>query len=320
MAAAVVMGLKPLFLQNATNYTALDLRDLIESGFTEGVDGQSDLAVTQRAAGTNMSVDVDFGSAVVQGNSPAGSRYYMIRNDSAPTNVPLDAAPGSNSRIDLIVATVRDAAVGGGANNDWVLQAVTGTAGTSPSPPAVPTNSVELARVIVASGVSAITNAMITDRRACMHPMGRYLNALPAVATPGQIISDSGTGRIYRGDTDGSGWVDINALSMELISRSGGTIFGGTPPRNTVYKYEWGTKTTSFTSGGGHIFMEGTFTGICYFHAVAIGNGQAYVISRRTSAGATTGSQISVTAIAVSPFGNALASGDITLSYLVGGW
>jgi hypothetical protein len=320
MAAAVVMPLKPLFLQNATNYTALDLRDLIESGFNEGVDGQSDLSVSQRAAGTNMSVDVDFGTAVIQGNSPAGSRYYMIRNDSAPTNVTLDAAPGSNSRIDLIVATVRDAAVGGGANNDWVLQAVTGTAGASPTPPAVPNNSIELARVTVASGTSAITNAMITDRRASMHRLARYFNAQPAVVTPGQLISDYGTGRVLRGETDGSSYVDINALVMELTTRAGGSMVGGTPPPNAGYKWEFGTSGVAFTAGAGVINFQHTFSGICFVTAITIGNSQAYVISRRTAGDSIDGTHFPITAIAVSALGTANASGTITVSYFVVGW
>lgn len=316
--ATVVMSTRPLFLEDATDYTALDLRAMLDAPYFEGVDGQSSLSVSEKAGGTNMSVDVDWGTAVIEGNSPSGSRKYLVHTDTT-TNVALDAAPGSNSRIDLIVAEIRDGAVGGGANDDWVLRSVTGTAAASPSVPVLPGSSIELARVTVASGTSAITDAMITDRRTDMNRVGHYAAYQPAQVINGQLISDYGTNRVYQGRS--GSWVDINALSMELTTRDGGAIFGGTPPVNTVYKWEYGQKVTSFTEGRGHIFTEHTFTGICWAQCFSIGNSQAYVFSRRTSGDATlNGDQIPITGVAVSALGNAAASGDITVAYLVVGW
>jgi hypothetical protein len=323
MASPVVMTTKPLWLQGVTGYSALDMRAVTQAAFFEGVDNiNNDFKVIQKTTGTNMSVDVNGGRAVIQGNAPAGSRYYMVADDTEiAANVLLDAAPGSNSRVDLIVAKVRDAAVGGGANSDWTIEPVTGTVAASPSPPAVPDNSIELARVTVASGTSAITNAMITDRRTCMHRVGRSFGALPAQPIAGQLISDSGTGRVYRGNETGSGYVDINALGMELTTRSGGSLFGGTPPANTVYKWETATKGVGFLSGDANIALESTFTGILFFSATAIGNSKVIPISRRTNHDAVlNGSQIPVYALECNVFGNAVVNGTITVTYLVVGW
>jgi hypothetical protein len=79
--------------------------------------------------------------------------------------VPIGAAPGSDSRIDLIVARVRDAAVTGGVSSDWVIEAIPGAVAASPVAPAVPNTAIPLAQVLVAAGTASITAGMITDRR-----------------------------------------------------------------------------------------------------------------------------------------------------------
>lgn len=320
MAAAVVMTSRPLFLQNATNYTALDLRALIDVPYFEGVDGQASFNVNERAAGTNMSVDVNGGRAVIIGNSPSGSRYYMVADDNEiAANVPLDPAPASNSRIDLIIARVRDAAVGGGLNNDWTLEAVSGTVASTPVAPAVPNNAIELAQVTVAAGTAAVTESMITQRQTDMNRVGSYFNSRPAQVTDGQLISDYGTNRLYQGR--GGEWVDINALSMELTSRAGGSLFGGTPPPNTVYKWEAGTKGVGFLEGDANVVFEHAFSGLMFFSATAIGNSKTIPISRRTNHSAVlNGSQVPVYGLDCNVFGNAVLNGTVTVNYYVVGW
>lgn len=69
-------------------------------------------------------------------------------------NVTIAAADGSNPRIDLVVI-------------DWngAVSRVAGTAAAYPVPPAIPANSVQLAQVYVPAAATAITNAMLVDKR-----------------------------------------------------------------------------------------------------------------------------------------------------------
>jgi hypothetical protein len=155
----------PLYMQNVA-YPARTDRLMVDAMRSPGLAGSaSDLAVTQRAAGTNMSVDVANGSCVIAGTDTAGQGSYLCKS-TAVENVVLDAAPGvGNSRIDRIVARVYDGQVIGSGPSEWTIEAVTGTASPSPSLPSLPNSCLELARVTVASGTAAITNAMISDQR-----------------------------------------------------------------------------------------------------------------------------------------------------------
>jgi hypothetical protein len=157
----------PLWMQ-ATTYPAGNDRDLIDAVFRiGGVIGQGDLAVAQRGAGANMSVDVAAGLVVVPGTDIAGQGKYMGRLKNT-VNVPIAAAPGAGlTRIDLIHAHIADATVIGGALNCLSVETpVVGTAVSSnPAVPATPASSVPLAQITVAAGTASITTAMIADVR-----------------------------------------------------------------------------------------------------------------------------------------------------------
>lgn len=154
-------------MQNDT-YSATQDRQMIDALFSAaGILVTTDLAVSQRAAGANMSVDVAAGNCVVVGTDVTGQGKYLCKN-TAVVNVSIAAAPSSgNSRIDLIVATVRDADADGGAHNDWIIQAVTGTAATTGTQvaPSAPVSSFILAQIAVGPTVTMILTANITDKR-----------------------------------------------------------------------------------------------------------------------------------------------------------
>lgn len=318
MASPVVMSSKPLFLQGADSsfqYNALDMRALIDVPYYSGVDNfNNDFHVIQRIAGTNMSVDVNGGRAVIQGNSPAGSRCYMVADDNEiAANVPLDAAPGSNSRIDLIVIRIRDATVGGGANRDWTIEPVTGTAGASPSPPAVPANCLELARVTVASGTAAISTAMITDRRTCMHRVKDGIG-VPAQVINGQIITDILDGTVYHG-VDG---VFANILAG-LAKRANvtGTILGSEPAPTAQLRWESGNQSVPFLAGQGVLALSTLFTTICFATWECISNSTGIVINRRTTGANTPIDGNTIPLFATRNIPSDEFSGTLTVNYFV---
>lgn len=162
---AALTGLdQPLWLQNSSYPAAVD-RSLIETTFSAGIIGPADLAVTQRAAGANMSVDVAAGRVVVTMTDAPNQGRALCRS-TAVNNLTIPGAPAAGlTRIDLIVARVYDTSIIGGSINGWQLDVVAGTAASSPTVPAVPASAIALAEVRVPAGTASVTNAIITDRR-----------------------------------------------------------------------------------------------------------------------------------------------------------
>lgn len=91
---------------------------------------------------------------------------------ASPGVVLLDiaAAPGANSRIDVVYVMQRDAA--SPTSPDPVTQGemgvVTGTAAVTPTKPSIPAGAVELGTVTVAAGATATTNAQVTVATTCL--------------------------------------------------------------------------------------------------------------------------------------------------------
>jgi hypothetical protein len=161
------MVLEDPLWQDGNDYPARLDRQFIEAVFdVEGVIKPSTgaLLVGPRGAGANMSVDVAPGPWVIKGDDEANQGHYLSRS-TAVENRPVGAAPGSDSRIDLVVAQVRDAKVTGGVSSDWDIVVIPGAVAAAPVAPAVPNTAIPLAEVLVAAGTASITAGMITDRR-----------------------------------------------------------------------------------------------------------------------------------------------------------
>lgn len=154
------------------------LTELLAGGQT-GVRAAGDLAVT--ANGTpNMSVNVAAGEALIPGTQqPASQGSYYAFNDG-PVNLAIAASNATNPRRDLVVARVYDRDYAG-TIGEWRLEVVTGTPAVSPVDPATPADSLVLARVAVAAGVSSISAGNITDLR----------SRLLAPQTPDQLYPGS---------------------------------------------------------------------------------------------------------------------------------
>lgn len=124
----------------------------------------TDLKVTQRGAGANMSVDVAGGECFVHGTESTYQGVYHCQNQGTQ-NVVITAADATNARRDLIVARIKDSEYGVAVTDVFSIEAVAGTPAGSPADPTVPDNCIVLARVAVAAAASSITNANITDLR-----------------------------------------------------------------------------------------------------------------------------------------------------------
>jgi len=162
----------PLWLQNLPGgYSARRDRSLLDLLFDEGVATwiPGGLAVTQRAAGANNSVDVAEGGAIILGDEqPDQGTYYIKSTDTE--NIPVTAAPVAGAgqhRIDLIYAQVHDSSVSGAADG-WTIGVAAGTLvanAVAPPVPATPPSAIPLANLRREAGDASVTTARITSRR-----------------------------------------------------------------------------------------------------------------------------------------------------------
>lgn len=209
----------PLFLQ-AGAHPAANWRRYHSAmlGRRGGVALSTDLVVTQRAAGVNMSVDVATGSVYVPGTQQTYQGMYFCENQGA-RNVTLATSDGTNPRNDLIIARVYDSTVAGG-DDEWTLEVVTGTPAASPSDPGVPVDSWVLARVVVPAAASSISDGDITDLRSnfSANSQAGLAAGLGGVITctsasrpphhPGRIIYETNTSLLLI--SNGSAWALLN--------------------------------------------------------------------------------------------------------------
>lgn len=169
--------LNPNWIQALTYAARLD-RQLIKATFTEGV--LSGMKVVQRAAGANMSVDISVGVGVIYGDDQTDQGAYLV-SCTVLENVVIGAAPGSNSRRDLIYWRVNDPNAGGPAGSNSAFGVVAGTPAASPALPALPTSAIPLAEVLVTAGNVTVVDAMITTLRVPSYGTG---DLPPGVGVP----------------------------------------------------------------------------------------------------------------------------------------
>jgi hypothetical protein len=203
-----------------------------------GIIREGDLVVTQDGT-PGMRVLVAAGSAFIAGSQSAEQGVYAVRNDGNVV-VNLAAADAVNRRNDIIVARIQDADYSG-ASRTFTLEVVQGTnyagAHNNANDPVLPANSIPLARIQVAAGVTSILNASITDLRQFVPQAGRRrgtaaARALAINVEAGEEWFETDTARVYR--YTGTAWTYVS---------------GGTPPSyffatNTVNQNLSGTAWT----------------------------------------------------------------------------
>jgi hypothetical protein len=171
MTAPVVHGdVIPLWMQPTTAsgepaqicYGAMDYRQMIAAIFpTPGVVGVSDWGIS---AGGGAILNIAVGNAVVAGNSAASMYSYLCVNRAIKTTQP-PGPPNTQNRYDLIVLTAHDGQVLGDHIYEWQVQCISGSEAASPSIPATPKDSINLAAVLRKPGAATIAAADITDLR-----------------------------------------------------------------------------------------------------------------------------------------------------------
>jgi hypothetical protein len=138
----------------------------------EGVASYNSFRVSQRAAGSNMSVDISMDEkAYIRGDAIAHQEIYDVAVHPSTINEPVSTAHGTLPRVDQVVLQVLDHAHDGSGSS---LAQTTVLAGTPTSGAtldnrsgvaALPGSTLLLADVLVAAADTSISDSEIRDRR-----------------------------------------------------------------------------------------------------------------------------------------------------------
>lgn len=179
-----------------SNVTEDQWRDLAEQWFPTGiVHGYANaFATTQRAAGANMSVDVDTGQARVRGHEGIST---------AIKNLAVTANPSGNPRIDTVVLR------GDFVNDTIGLDVLAGTAAVNPVPPALTQNTstweVPLYDVFVSAGAASIATADLRDRRPFVFQVAQIASKEPVrLATAAAMAASTVVGTVRTANANGA--------------------------------------------------------------------------------------------------------------------
>ncbi len=141
----------------------------------------------------------------------------------------LIAAPVTNPRIDRVVI---DAGNG-------VIATVTGTESATPTAPAIPSGYLPIAQVLLAPGVTSITNAMLTDERITGNlQTAGSVRVLAQSAVPSSFVAvaatftgatySNNTGNVQLASTGAHGLTATPAVGADVyVAWSGGSGFSG---------------------------------------------------------------------------------------------
>lgn len=240
----------PVSLQ-AGNYSAVDLRRMVTTMLGEGIVGANDFAVTQRAAGANMSVDVAAGQAYVKGDTITDQGHYFVRS-SAVVNVPVTASDATNPRIDRVVLEIKDDAHDSSGLNIGRIRTIDGTptAGATLTnlngAAAVPNSCLLLSNHLVPAGATTVTTANMQDRRYGVPIPGKLMGAAVNGSSPnnggGNVSNATNTGTVGFATVIGDGItpVSVRGRIKSLYCANNGPghaelrLWDGTPGTGTL--------------------------------------------------------------------------------------
>lgn len=191
--------------------------------------------VTGTAATGTMTVSI--APHVAVGLRSTADGPYLGPTLEAATTVNIAAAPGANSRIDVVWAKQRNAAstVSPDASTAPEYGVTTGTAAASPVKPSIPVGAVELATVQVAVGATATNGAGVTITNTAKQVVAAGAPVPVRSQTERDALTAFAGLQVYRIDTG----------AVELYTSSWQTLFS---PSSKILGYESGA--TAFATAG----------------------------------------------------------------------
>lgn len=280
----------PAFLGSSSiSYSAKDVRRFMTAApiiYTQGGEGiveSGDFAVSQRAAGANMSVDVAAGEAYVKGDTNADEGSYYCR-ETGTLNATFTASDATNPRIDRVVLEVKNDSEDSSGLNKARIRVIDGTPTVGATltnltgAASVPSTCLLLANVLVPAGSTTVTTANIQDRRFGVPIPGRHLfNGYTSVSA-----DSAGGGDKMSITVIGNGINDVDVSGSGKIATSGGAgfssrlgIFDGAGGTGTEYARGEHTQSAANYASTHHFSAKAAaFSGSKTFYAyLATGSG-----------------------------------------------
>lgn len=274
------MGLQtaPAYLGSGNfNHPANLDRDIIRrmSGKKIGVFDTGDFVV---APTTGLNVTISAGAASILGtDSPASQGHYYAWSDASETKACV-AAPGSNSRWDVLVLRTVDAAYSGGYTQGAIWEWISGTVAASPT---VPTDSdintagnykpgswLRIANVKIAAGDTVVNPANITDTRTWTTNANGLIYCASAATrpttniAPGDRVLQLDTGAIYQRvgsiwvPCDGSLVCDVKSVATQTVG-TGDTAMTFDTENDDVFGMHSGSGSNITVPVAGRYWMVG---------------------------------------------------------------
>lgn len=206
----------PILTDGAT-HSAQQFRMLVRdlANGAEGITQGDDLKVTQRST-PGGGITIADGSGVIRGRDNAFQGHYAACNVGS---VDVDIAPtGGTPRSDMIIVRVEDPEYGYSHNpetDEIVFPQV--ISNVSSSATAIPDGrtGIPLARIDIPASTATITDAMITDLRACANPRRRRS---VFTQSPSSISTGIGGSTSYSYFSTAAGWnIAIPDWATKLI-------------------------------------------------------------------------------------------------------
>lgn len=245
------------------------LTDFLDQGVVKGNGGE--LAVSQRGAGANMSVDVATGKALISVTTALLNPNYTLKpwlTNDATLNVAVPAADLTNPRIDRIVAKF-DPSVdpNAAASNIVSIELVEGAPAASPSAPSTPSNAISLATVAVAAGATSIITANITDTRTYVQPQSGVLSYLARLSELASTANGYGASLV--GIEDVGGYFTATTVEGALQALASNTGV----PSGTVVMWTTDAAPTGFLLCYGQAVSRATYSALFAVIGTTYGSG-----------------------------------------------
>lgn len=255
--------------QQQVGMSALDLRRYISVLVaSEGVAAANDLAVAQRAAGANMSVDIATGEAYLQGDQVTNQGFYWALNDATYNLTGFTAAHATLPRIDRVVLRENDAFHGSGDNiQSFAILTGTATSGatlTNTTGAVTPgNNELLLANVLLPAAATTITTANIDTTGAS--------NNSPAVRPRLTVAQSPQAGSEVVAPVEQTSSVacpTTNAVEQTVVTLGTASLDGLT---SVLFSVSVPYITTVATGGGPlHLYDNGVSVGLLYQPAATV--------------------------------------------------
>lgn len=232
--------------------TPLDARLVAMATLQDNSDGTPRTGVITGSDGlvtALATMNVAIAAAYFAASKSKADGVTVFTNDGT-VNVPITAAPASNSRIDVIWVRHQDSTTGDAASTP-IFGVTAGTAAASPTMPAIPTGALELATLRVYAGTTAanggsnvltntyqmtgprgstITTRSIAERDAWSAPNGAQCYV---IATDRFYVRRASGWRLIEDDvvnawttlTAATGWTANSGVNAPQVSRRAGTVF-----------------------------------------------------------------------------------------------